>query len=149
MSDKRMVLIVDDDELIVKALSDTLAASGFEATGAFNGKQALAQIDKERPDLILLDIAMPEMDGYETCTALRKNHQNQNLPVIMLTGREEDSAIISSLECGADDYLAKPFNNDELFKKINASLEKAKLGRLPSQLYFQKLGKVAEQKAGQ
>ena len=145
MSNKRKILVVDDEEAIVKFLNDALTASGFETVSAANGKEAVVQTAKERPDLILLDINMPEMDGLETCSVLRKKPENQNLPIIMLTGRDEESAIISSLECGADDYLAKPFNNDELFKKVNVSLEKAKLGKLPSQLYFQKL---AEQKTG-
>ncbi len=148
MSGKRKVLVVDDEEPVIKFLSDTLTASGFEVASAADGKQAISQIDKERPDLVLLDIAMPEMDGFETCAALRKRSANNDLPIIMLTGLEEESAIISSFERGADDYLTKPFDNTELFKKIDVLLEKAKVGKLPSQLYFQKLHKSAEQKAG-
>lgn len=145
MSSKLKVLVVDDEQSIAEFLSDALKESGFEVASVLNGKQAIVQVGKERPDLILLDIAMPELDGFETCIALRKSRENQDLPIIMLTGQEEDSAIISSLECGADDYLTKPFDNDELFKKIHSVLAKAKAGKLPSQLYFQKL---AEQKDG-
>jgi len=139
MERKIKVLIADDDTAITQLLGEVLRSFGFEVAVANDGKAAIEQVEKEKPNVVLLDLNMPGLDGFQTCESLRKNSENYNLPIIILTGREEESAIVTSLECGADDYLTKPFDQDELFKKIEKVLAKAKADTLPSQLYFKKL----------
>jgi DNA-binding response OmpR family regulator len=106
---------------------------------AYNGKQAIEMAGTERPDLLLLDIMMPELDGFQVCEILRKDPRNAGLPVIMVTAKDKESDIVGSLERGADDYVVKPVNKKELLGKIGDMLAKAGKGSLPSQLYSKKL----------
>lgn len=133
------ILVVDDNEKNVELLEAILLAADFEVLKAYNGKQAIEMVGKERPDLLLLDIMMPQLDGFQVCEILRKDSQNTGLPVIMVTAKDKESDIVQSLEKGADDYVVKPINKKELLGKIEDMLAKANKNSLPSHFYFKKL----------
>ena len=95
MEQKVRVLVTDDEEAIRKLLSQILSASGFEVLLACNGKEAVESVKRDHPQVILLDLTMPELDGFEACKQIRQNSENHNIPIMMLTGREEESSIIS------------------------------------------------------
>ncbi len=135
MSNNPKILIADDEQFVTDFLKDLLAASGFQALAAVNGKEAINAVSSEHPDLILLDITMPDMDGFEVCKAMRGKAENSSMPIIMLTGDANESAIVQALEHGADDYITKPFKNDELIEKIRHLLSEAEKKSLPSQLH--------------
>ncbi len=111
------VLIVDDEPRIIKFLNLKLKASGYEVLTANNGAQAIAQVRAQEPDLLVLDVVMPGLDGFETLKQIR---QFSAVPVIILSARETNVDKIKGLDMGADDYLAKPFNPDELVARIEA-----------------------------
>ncbi len=111
------VLVVDDEERILNFLKAKLKLAGYEVILASNGKEALEQVQGQEPDLIVLDVIMPKMDGFQTLKELRNFSP---VPVIMLSARGEDSDRIKGLGLGADDYLPKPFNPDELIARIEA-----------------------------
>lgn len=115
------ILVVDDVDANVRLLEALLSSRGYEVVSATNGREALAVIEAERPDVILLDVVMPEMDGYAVCRALRENDETAVLPVIMVTssGSEEKT---KAIEAGADDFIPKPFNHDELFTRVRSLL---------------------------
>ncbi|MFA5090035.1 MAG: response regulator [Candidatus Omnitrophota bacterium] len=136
---KAKILVVDDNEKNVELLEAILQAADFEVLKAYDGKQAIEMVGKERPDLLLLDIMMPQLDGPQVCEILRKDSQNSGLPVIMVTAKDKESDIVQSLERGADEYVVKPINKKELLGKIEDMLAKASKGSLPSQFYFKKL----------
>jgi DNA-binding response OmpR family regulator len=116
------VLIVDDDPAQVRMVSTLLNASGFKPIKASNGREAMREVVENKPDLILLDISMPEIDGCETCRLIR---EFSKVPVIMLTGQfKAETDIVRGLECGADEYLAKPVGNRELLARIKATLRR-------------------------
>ncbi|MFA5176802.1 MAG: response regulator [Candidatus Omnitrophota bacterium] len=137
--EKAKILVVDDNEKNVELLEAILLAAGFEVLKAYDGKQAIEMTGRERPDLLLLDIMMPQLDGFQVCEILRKDPQNTALPVIMVTAKDKESDIVQSLEKGADEYIVKPINQKELLSKIGNMLDKAGKHSLPSQFYFKKL----------
>ena len=116
------ILVVDDEKNIVQLARIYLQKEGYTVESANDGKQALERAKAVKPDLIVLDIMMPEMDGLEVVKELRKT---TNVPVIMLTARGEDIDRIIGLEVGADDYMAKPFNPRELVARVKAVLRRA------------------------
>jgi DNA-binding response OmpR family regulator len=118
----KTILIVDDKINAQRLLADYLAANGFRAVVANNGREALYVTRHEKPDLVLLDIMMPEMDGYEFMRHFRKE---RNTPVIMLTAKVEETDKVVGLELGADDYITKPFGMAELMARIRAVLRRA------------------------
>jgi two-component system KDP operon response regulator KdpE len=111
------VLIVDDEPRILKFLELKLKASGYEVLTANNGLEALSRVQEEEPDLLVLDVVMPGMDGFETLEQIRVS---SSVPVIILSAKESNVDKIKGLKLGADDYLAKPFNPDELVARIEA-----------------------------
>jgi DNA-binding response OmpR family regulator len=115
---REKVLIVDDEPDMLAGLEDTLAHEGFEVVTASNGKEGLRQAVDLAPDLILLDVMMPGMNGYEVLSALRK--RGLRIPVIMLTGRDAEDDKVRGLDTGADDYVTKPFSMKELLSRIKA-----------------------------
>ena len=119
----KKVLIVDDEKAIVEILQYNLEKNEFETLVAFDGKQALELAQTQDPDLILLDIMMPEMDGFEVCKALRDG--GSNVPIIMLTAREDETDKVFGLEIGADDYITKPFSIRELMARVKANIRRS------------------------
>ena len=111
------VLIIDDDPRIVKFLKIRLKASGYDVLTATNGSEALEQVQAQAPDLLVLDVVMPGIDGFET---LKKIRVISFVPIIILSARESSTDKVKGLELGADDYLAKPFSPDELVARIEA-----------------------------
>ena len=116
------ILVVDDQPLNVKLLADTLRIQGYEVVTATSGREALEKIDDDAPDLVLLDVVMPEMDGYEVCRAIRARPETQILPVIMVTALDPHEERIKGLEAGADDFLTKPVNQQELMARVKSLL---------------------------
>ncbi len=119
---KGKILVVDDEIYIVHILDFSLGIEGYEVMTALDGEQALAKVAQDRPDLIVLDIMMPKLDGYETCKALKQNPATHDIPVILLSakGRNVDQKV--GFEVGADDYITKPFSPRKLVERINAIL---------------------------
>ncbi|MGB9641080.1 MAG: response regulator [Anaerolineales bacterium] len=118
------ILIVDDEPLIVDSLTYSLQREGFDVLGVGDGKQALEAVDDYQPDLVVLDVLLPGMNGMEVCKQLRAKSA---IPVIMLTARGEELDRVLGLEIGADDYLAKPFSFRELLARIRAILRRVEL----------------------
>ena len=124
MDQKFKVLIVDDEPDILEFLHYNLSRSGFSTVQATNGKDAIKLADDEIPDLILLDIMMPGMDGVETCYELRKNPKLRNTLIAFLTARSEEYSEIAGLEAGADDYIQKPIRPRLLLTRIKALMRR-------------------------
>jgi diguanylate cyclase (GGDEF)-like protein len=121
------ILVVDDEPCLRLMLKDALSIQGYEVILAEDGKDGLLKIFVERPDIVLLDRVMPVMDGYEVVSNIRKNPQLVNLPVIMLTASEGDSAEIKGFDLGIDDYIKKPFKTPLLIARIRTILERKKV----------------------
>jgi DNA-binding response OmpR family regulator len=120
------VLVVEDDPDIAQLLMHYLDQAGFAAETVSGGREALVAIAAKRPDLLVLDLMLPQVDGLEICRIIRSNDTTADLPIIMLTARAEESDRIVGLELGADDYLAKPFSPNELVARVRALLRRAK-----------------------
>ena len=121
---RRKILVVDDDADIVEMLSYILKQAGFAISTAFNGIDALKKVRSLSPDLVLLDLMLPEMDGFAVCETLRRHAATATLPVIMLTAMSGELGRLSGLGCGANDYLTKPFSPKVLVLKLKALLKK-------------------------
>ncbi len=120
--DNAKILVVDDDSNICELLRLYLEKDGFEVCLAFNGKQALELFEKEKPDLILLDIMLPQLDGWQVCREIRKK---STCPIIMLTAKGEVFDKVLGLELGADDYVVKPFEAKEVVARVKAVLRRS------------------------
>ena len=118
MSHKPKILIVDDEPRNVKLLSAMLPSEKYASIPAYDGDEALEKVVDEAPDLILLDIMLPEMDGFEVCENLKKSKVTEAVPVIMLTSKGTEEDICEGLELGASDYLTKPFSPRTLLTRI-------------------------------
>jgi len=119
---KGKILVVDDEQNILDLVVYNLQAAGYKTITAENGKEAIEKVRQECPDLVILDVMLPEMDGFEVLSIIRKETQ---VPVIMLTAKKEEIDKILGLEMGADDYLTKPFSPRELMARIKAILRRA------------------------
>jgi two-component system, OmpR family, KDP operon response regulator KdpE len=119
---KPMVLAVDDEAGILRLIKLELSTQGFHVVTAGNGEEALRAAEEHHPDIVLLDIVMPEMDGLELMRRLR---ERSAIPIILLTAKGSDAEKVRGLESGADDYLAKPFSSDELSARVRAVLRRA------------------------
>lgn len=115
------ILVVDDEKNIVDILKFNLVKEGFQTIEAYDGEQAIECAQKEKPDLILLDIMLPKMDGFTVCRKLR---QTISTPIIMITAKEEEVDKVLGLELGADDYITKPFSTRELMARVKANLRR-------------------------
>ena len=114
------VLLVEDDERISEPLIRVLRGENFDVEHVANGRDAIAAVTTKRPDLVLLDLTLPDLDGLDVCRTIRIDHAD--LPIIMLTARSEEVDVIVGLNAGADDYIAKPFRLAELVARIRARL---------------------------
>ena len=116
------ILVVDDTPKNVKLLTDLLTVKGYSVVTAASGREALALMDAETPDLVLLDVLMPEMSGYEVCRKIRENPATEILPIVMVTALDPSEERIKGLDAGADDFLTKPINQAELLARVRSLL---------------------------
>ena len=126
------ILVVDDDKSIIKVVRAYLEQSGYQVLTAADGEAALHMLRHERPDLVVLDVMMPNRDGWEVTRIVRGDKVLAATPIIMLTARVEDTDKIVGLELGADDYITKPFNAREVVARVNALLRRTRLDQLAS-----------------
>jgi len=138
----KTVLIVDDEKNIVDILSFNLKKEGFEIVPAYDGKAALDQYASKRPDLILLDVMLPILDGFEVCRRIREN--DRKTPIIMLTAREEETDKVLGLDLGADDYITKPFSIRELQARVRANIRRTGSGAEAQSGEIEPLGLVID-----
>jgi DNA-binding response OmpR family regulator len=117
------ILVVDDEKLYIHLLQVNLQAEGYEVLYAMNGEDALELVSNQKPDLVILDVMMPRLDGFVTCERIR---QFSNVPVIMLTAKGEEQDRVKGLNVGADDYVIKPFSATELIARVRAVLRRAR-----------------------
>ena len=130
----QQILVVDDDREIVRLLRAYLEQSGYDVLVAFDGETALHLLRRERPDLVLLDLMLPDRDGWDITRIVRSDPALALTPILMLTARVEDHDKIAGLELGADDYVAKPFNPREVVARIRAVLRRAQGELTPSRV---------------
>jgi two-component system, OmpR family, alkaline phosphatase synthesis response regulator PhoP len=128
--DRKRILVVDDEIYIVHILEFSLTMEGYQVLTASDGEEALSVIEQERPDLVVLDIMMPKLDGYEVCRRLRQDEQFQNLPVILLSAKGRPIDREAGLEAGADDYITKPFSPRKLLEKMRELLDRQDLKKV-------------------
>ena len=126
MGDKTKLLIIEDDADLVKALELYFSRAGYEVVTAANGLEGLQVLYKERPDIVILDIAMPKLDGWEVCRRIRELSQ---VPIVILTARVQEDERVKGLKLGADDYVVKPFSLKELDARLEAVLRRARAAR--------------------
>src|SRR5215210_388359 len=116
------ILIVDDEPTIVELLEEHLQSEGYDTMHAYSGEEALQVLEKNTPDLVILDLMLPGMDGYEVCRLMQLNPRLNHIPVIMLTARSAVHNRVLGYQRGADDYVVKPFDPDELSVRVRAQL---------------------------
>ena len=117
------IVVVDDDESVGLAIRDVLAGEGFTVESAGDAAAALPDLLREAPDLVILDVNMPGMSGWELCSILRRQSATETVPILFLTGRQEVKDRITAMQLGGSDYLAKPFGADELRRKVRALVD--------------------------
>lgn len=122
MDNKKTILIVEDEKNIVDILRFNLQRSGYETIEAYDGEDGLSKARSANPNLILLDVMLPKINGFEVCKSLRD--EGNNIPVIILTAREEEADKVRGLEIGADDYITKPFSMRELIARVGANIRR-------------------------
>ena len=127
----KTVLVVDDEPKIVQLARDYLEHAGFSVASASDGREALASFRANEPDLIVLDLGLPLVDGLDVARAVRKT---SNVPIVMLTGRADESDRIAGLELGADDYVPKPFSPKELVARVRAVLRRSEIASAPADI---------------
>jgi len=121
----RKILVVDDESVLVETIAYNLEQAGYQVITAADGKSALQAAHRELPDLIILDIMLPEMDGLEVCRQLRRESSTATTPIMMLTAKDDEIDKVVGLEVGADDYVTKPFGRRELLARVRALLRRA------------------------
>jgi DNA-binding response OmpR family regulator len=129
---KGKILVVDDEVYIVHILDFSLGMEGYEVVTALDGEEALAKAIEHKPDLIVLDIMMPKMDGYEACRQLKSGEETRHIPVILLSAKGRNVDQKQGFEVGADDYITKPFSPRKLVDRINAILTQGREQKLAS-----------------
>ncbi len=130
----KKILITEDSPTILEITKQFLESKGYEVIQAIDGQEALDKARKENPDLIILDLMLPKMDGFEVCRLIKQNSKIKNIPIIMLTAKGEEVDRIVGLELGADDYVVKPFSPRELVLRIKAILKRGKLEESPKDI---------------
>lgn len=133
----KQILIIEDDPAILRGLKDNLEYESYQVLTATDGEQGYCLIQEKKPDLIILDLMLPKMNGFELCRKIKK--EGVSIPILMLTARSEEMDRVMGLDLGADDYITKPFSMAELLARIRAvmrRIQKAKAGDLPETLQF-------------
>lgn len=125
---KKRILVVEDDEDILELVAYNLRKEGYEVDTVVSGAKALRVVRKTLPDLIVLDLLLPELDGYEVCRVLRGDGETKHIPIVMLTAKGEETDVVTGLELGADDYITKPFSPRVLMARIRAALRRRARG---------------------
>jgi DNA-binding response OmpR family regulator len=120
----KKILIVDDEVDLVETVRFPLEIEGFDTLVSYNGEDALNQARKEKPDLIILDLMLPKLDGYKVCRLLKFDERYKHIPILMLTAKTQEKDKILGKETGADEYITKPFEMDYLLEKVKAYLSK-------------------------
>ncbi len=118
----RKILVVDDEVDLVETIRFPLEAEGYTVLVSYNGEDALNQARKENPDLILLDLMLPKLDGYKVCRLLKFDTRYKHIPILMLTAKTQEKDKILGMGTGADEYITKPFDIDELLEKVRSYL---------------------------
>ena len=126
MTDDAKIMVVDDDEIVARTIERTLRAGGFQVVVVHSGVEALRAARRNPPDLMVLDVLMPGLDGYEVCRQVREDPLLNNLPILFLTAKGKEEDRITGLQAGADDYISKPFNLDELYLRVRAILRRTR-----------------------
>jgi len=121
--EKKKILVVDDEVDLVKTIQFSLELEGYKVLVSYNGEDALAQARKENPDLILLDIMLPKLDGYKVCRLLKFDEQYKHIPILMMTAKTQEKDKLMGKETGANEYITKPFDMEELMEKIKEYLK--------------------------
>lgn len=127
------ILIIDDEEATVHLIAMLLEKRGFETIKAYRAEEGLRKAYRHQPDLVLLDIMMPDMDGWEICKRLR---EMSDVPIVFLTARSDVKDVVHGLEMGADDYVTKPYDNDELVARVRAHLRRSPRPNMSEELVF-------------
>jgi len=120
----KKILIVDDEVDLVETVRFSLETEGYQVLVSYNGEDALNQARKESPDLILLDLMLPKLDGYKVCRLLKFDDRYKHIPILMLTAKTQEKDMALGMETGANEYITKPFEMDDLLKKVKTYLSK-------------------------
>ncbi len=120
----KKILVVDDEVDLVETIRFPLEMEGYDVLVSYNGEDALNQARKENPDLIILDLMLPKLDGYKVCRLLKFDERYKHIPILMLTAKTQEKDKILGKETGADEYITKPFEMDDLMEKVKAYLNK-------------------------
>lgn len=128
---KESILVVEDEDDIRELLRYNLVKEGYRVTGAASGEEAFKAVRVAMPDLVLLDLMLPGLDGLEVCRSLKQDPRTRNLPLVMLTAKGEEADIVAGLELGADDYITKPFSVRVLLARLRAVLRRRNAAPLP------------------
>ena len=121
---QKNIFVVEDEEDILDLIRHHLSKDGYVVSTATNGMEAVKSIQRKVPDLVLLDLMLPGMDGLDVCRMLKKNSKTADIPILMVTAKDEESDVVTGLELGADDYIVKPFRMKELIARVRASLRR-------------------------
>ena len=122
---KKRILVIDDDASILKLVSNVLIEEGFSVITANCGEEGIKKVHRSKPNLVILDLRLPDMDGFQICQTLKNDKIVSNIPIIMLTVKSTKSSTVAGLEMGADDYIVKPFNQEELVARVKTVLRRA------------------------
>jgi len=121
---KNRILIVEDEESLLKLESILLSSKGYQVTGVMDGKSALDEINARKPDLVVLDIMLPELDGFEVCKRIKENPETAGIPVVMLTAKKNSQDYARGMQVGADAYVTKPFKSAQVMELIESLLSR-------------------------
>ncbi len=123
MAGRKKILVIEDEPHIIKLVSFILSSKGYEVVGADNGAAGIRKAGEEKPDLIILDVMMPKMDGFETARLIKSNPSTRGIPILMLSSKAQFEDKMKGIDSGAMDYITKPFERQELLDKVKACLE--------------------------
>ncbi len=133
-ADTKKILIIDDSRFFREQMRQSLESSGYTVIATDSGEEGLGLVAMEKPDLVLLDVVMPDIDGFEVCRILRESDSNNLMPIIMLTSKDDQDDKLRGLELGADDYITKPFDERELLSRIRNTLRRISRNRAANPL---------------